>query len=397
MPLGFLVAMFLACSNRIAALSFHLAWGVCLSVGVEITQAFIGRFPDFTDIISNGTGYACGFVIAQMSINKFGIKPSMLLGIASEENADTIDTLEGIRFIYVTVAFITCLLPLDITVSFSDIYGKLVAVGDSMPRVIVDPLYHFTALAGDLQYLVLNLLLFLPLAFLSAFIQIRRGQPSIFIPAFHCLLLGLCVELANLFIKSGRTDILIPVMGFCGGGLMAYAVVYFSRINGATVPTRHPTKQKQEQPYYLLSMALLYCILLLAISLSPYEFELSIRAIRNKFLVESNFVPFMAHFSTRSIASAVDIVREVILYAPLGAVVALILRANKKKVSTRYALFMAAFTAGSVAVVLELLQLTVTGRYVDLTDCLLGITGGVAGARLAPLFGARFRAEERWG
>jgi len=36
---------------------------------------------------------------------------------------------------------------------------------------------------------------------------------------------------------------------------------------------------------------------------------------------------------------------------------------------------MAAFTAATVAVILKLLQLTVMAQYVDITDCLLGITG----------------------
>ena len=106
----------------------------------------------------------------------------------------------------------------------------------------------------------------------------------------------------------------------------------------------------------------------------------------------------MAHFSTRSIGAAVDIVREVILYAPLGVIVALILQAGNKDVAAHYALFLAAIIAGAVVVILELLQLTVTGRYVDLTDCLLGIAGSVAGARLSPLFRAKIsnkiRAEE---
>ncbi len=382
MPLGFLVAMFIACTNRISTFCIHLLWGVLLSLGVEITQAFIGRFPDFTDIVSNGTGYACGFLIAQISINSFGIKPSALLGIVSEGDTENLNTLSGIRFVYLAVTFVACLLPLDITVSFSDIYAKLIAVDDAMPRLIVDPLYHFGLFAQDMQYLVLKLLMFLPLAFLSAFIQIRRNRPSVLIPAFHCLILGLSIELANLFIRSGRTDIVIPVMGFFAGLLMAYAVVYFSSVNRSAIQTQ----RSQEKPYYLLSIGLLYCILLLAISLSPYDFELSLSVIKNKLLVESNFIPFRAHFSARSVAAAIDIVREVILYAPLGAIVALILRAKRENPVRYLSLAIAASVGVTYAVVLELLQLTVTGRYVDVTDCLLGTTGSVIGALMSPLF-----------
>ena len=391
MPLGFLVAMFIACTKRITLINIHLCWGVLISLCVEITQAFIGRFSDFTDIVSNGTGYVIGFVIALQSINRFGMRPAALLGLVSEENTDTLNTLSGIRFVYLTVAFVTCLLPLDITVSFADIYGKLVAVNGAMPRLIVDPFYHYSTLANDLQYLVLRLLMFLPLAFLSAFIQIHRSQPSVFIPAFHCLLFGLSVELANLFIRSGRSDIFVPIMGFCGGLLVAYTVVYFNRLRGGLIRSEH----NREQLYYLLSIGLLYCIFLLAVSLSPYDFELSLSAIRNKLLVESNFMPFRAHFSTRSVAAAVDIVREVILYVPLGVIVALVFRTTKKTAARHYSLLVAAVLGFTFAIVIELLQLTVVGRYVDITDCLLGAIGCLAGARLSLSLVSSIRGENK--
>lgn len=383
MPLGFLLAMYISCSRRIPPFSFHLCWGILLSVCVEITQGFIGRYSDITDVLSNGTGFALGFLIARLSVSVFGVKPASLLGQLSTDKSDALNTLTGIRFVYVSITFLTCLLPLDITVSLTDIFGKLSADGNGFPRLIVNPLFHFQMGMEHLQYLVLKLLMFLPLAFLSAHIQMRRHRSSILIPAFHCLMLGLSVELSNLFILSGRTDVFILILGFFTGLVVAIVLLQFNR-------ERKPVALKasgEDQRYFFYSAALLYCLLLLVIALSPFDFELSLNAIKTKLVDDSNFIPFYLHFSTRSIGSAIDIVREVILYAPLGALITFVGQSSNLKQSMKLTLTLSTVLVGIYAGVLELFQLAVIGRYVDVTDCLLAGVGGFGGAVMAPLFG----------
>jgi glycopeptide antibiotics resistance protein len=114
-------------------------------------------------------------------------------------------------------------------------------------------------------------------------------------------------------------------------------------------------------------------------ALSPFEFELSVKVLKQKFLYESNIIPFKAHFSARSISAAVDIVREIIQYIPLGALIALSMNGRKTFIWAGLGGFCLAFF-------IELLQLSVIGRYVDLTDSLLAAAGAVMGALLLPLF-----------
>ncbi len=381
MPLGFLVAMALAAAGRLQRPGFHWCWGLLLSVIVEVVQAFVGRFSDATDVLSNSCGYLLGFVIARHGVFHFAMSPAGLLGLEAGGQADRLNNLAGIRFIYVAVVLVTSLLPLDISVAMTGIYGKLQAIGDAMPRLIVDPFYHFRN-GIEIRYLTLKLLVFLPLGFLSAVLQLRRGRGSLLLPACHCLLLGLIMEGANLFIRSGRSDILVPVLGFATGLAVAGAILGFASRAGPGGRVLSPP----DRPYLLLSAGLLYGMLLLAIALSPYEFELSLRSIRDKLLYDSNLIPFRLHFSVRSTGSAVDLAREFLLGAPVGTILALGLRATRFDPARATLGLLACVSGLAVSGTLELLQSTVTGRYVDITDVLMATLGSLAGANTASLY-----------
>ena len=124
----------------------------------------------------------------------------------------------------------------------------------------------------------------------------------------------------------------------------------------------------------------------LSYALSPFEFELSSRAIRDKLFGDVNFIPFLAHFSNRSIESAVDIVREFILYAPLGALLSIWLRSLAFDISFKLILVLTVLTGFCFASWIEILQIAVVGRYPDVTDVLLAAMGSFGGAITAPLF-----------
>ena len=381
-PLGFLVAMYLASKDKLNLFRISLFWGAIVSFAVETIQAFIGRVSDATDVMSNGVGYLLGYLIAYFSVKRLGLSPAAMLGLDTEIRSDKLNTLVGLRFIYVAIALFTALLPFDLTVSISDIYRKLQAIDGNMPRLIIDPLFHFRNGFNDIQYLTLKLLMFLPLAYLSSTILFFRKQSSLLLPAFHCLLFGITIEFSNIFISSGHSDVLVPILGFLSGLSVAYLVYYFgSQLSQTTEITSHRDRQ-----YLLASVLLIYCLFVLSYALSPYEFELSYWVIRNKINDGANLTPFLPHFNNRSIESAVDLVREFILYVPFGALLSLWLRSLTFEISFRLALALTLLTGSCFAIWLEMLQITVVGRYPDITDVLLAALGSFAGAVIAPLF-----------
>ena len=383
LPLGVFVCLYQASYKKVKLVCLALFFGFFISFIVETLQAFVGRYSDLIDIISNGSGYLLGYVIAYIALTHFHLTPSSLLGLQSESDDTTLKSISGLRFAYIAISYVTCILPLNITVSLSDIYSKFLSINGSAPRLIFDPLYHFTQAHTDLRYLCLNFLMFLPLAFLSAYIHIKRRSGALFTPALHCLLFGLFIEFSNVFIKSGRTDIAVPFLGFIAGISTSYLCLKFSSAS-RNLPQQNTV---QANRYIFLSAACLYSLLLLTVSLSPFEFELTLKAIKQKFLHDSNFIPFKAHFSSRSVSAAVDIVREALQFVPLGALLALSLSTFRQlSVQKNTLLMMVGILGGAYASILEVLQLTVVGRYVDLTDCFLAAAGAVFGAIMLPLF-----------
>ncbi|WP_197479373.1 VanZ family protein, partial [Oleiphilus sp. HI0132] len=317
MPLGFLCSLYIASKSSPRLMSPYLFVGFLVSTLVEITQAFIGRYSDISDVISNTSGFITSYFVAYIALKHFHFSPSSLLGIEQKSDNAALQNISGIRFIYIAVAYITCLLPLNITVSLSDIYAKLNSQNSDMPRLILDPFFHFSSASVDWQYLTLNCIIFIPLAFLSAHIQIKRQTPNILVPAVHCLFFSLCIEVSEVFIKSGRSDIFMPYMAsMIGLSISLLCIKLYQE------PSAH-VNSKDKQKYDVLLSIVLYSLFLFSVALSPFDFELSLKAIKQKLIYDSNVIPFKAHFSARSIGAAVDIVREVLLYLPLGSLLSL--------------------------------------------------------------------------
>jgi len=375
MPLGFLVAMLLtSLGGRLASHGVHRWWGFVLSVGVEVAQAFIGRFSDATDVLSNGSGYLLGFAIARYSVTGIGLHPASLFGQAP---GNRLDTLAGLRFIYVALVIVIALLPLDFVASVFQISAKLVAVDGEAPRFLIDPLFHFRS-GVDFRTLMQLALPFLPLAFLSGFIQLRRPGASPLLPAVHCLLTGGVVETIDLITRSGRSDVAVPLLGFAIGFSVAWSLGWASR--------RCVAPGQVGGRYLPLGTLILYGAFLLAVTLAPYQFDLSVEVLRSKLFENANLWPFRWHIAARSVNAAVDIAREFLLYVPSGTLLVLCLKRRAPAVDRPVLLLIAAAAVGMFAASVELLQLAVVGRYVDITDVLLAVGGGLAGVLIAPLF-----------
>lgn len=375
-PLGFVFVFYRASHTSIKILSPYLLFGFVVSLFVEVLQSFVGRFSDISDILSNATGYFLGYVTAYAAIRIYHLDPGLLIGIPKESTSTPQKTVSGLRFVYITISYITCLLPLNITVSLSEIHQKLIPLDGEAPRIILDPLYHLNSSGLELQHLVLNTLLYLPLAFLSSHLLVKQKHGNILTPAFHCLLFGFAIELSNIFIISGRSDIILPFLGFSIGATVSLTITKLYHV------TRESNTRKADQAYLLLFTSLLYALFLLSLALTPFDFELTINSIKAKALHQSNFVPFKYHFSARSISSAIDIVKEVIQFMPFGALLTML----QLRLRGKSSIMLSAAIGFCLALFIEALQLMVIGRYVDLTDSFLGAIGCIAGSLLLPAF-----------
>lgn len=380
MPLGFLLAMYRATFKELVLLTPLLLLGFVVSTSVEITQAFINRTSDIVDIITNTSGYVLGYLIAWIAVNWFQLRPQVILGLSGNSSGNLEQSLSAIRFIYIAVTTVAVLLPLDVSVSLTNIHAKTLSIDGLPPRIIINPLFHFQQPSIDFQYLTLSALTFLPLAFLSCLIQFKRKQTSVLIPALHCLLFATFLEIADIFVKSGRSDILIPILAFGVGLLSAMAANKIIQLSAEEVKAE--TTASLSANTALITSIIIYLFIILIFSLSPYEFELSLDAIRAK-LSDSNFIPLKAHLSHRSLGAAIDLIREPLIYAPWGALLYVL---TQRLVEQIPAIIISIGLTGATALFIEAVQLAIVDRFVDITDPLLACGGCILGIVFTQLF-----------
>ncbi len=106
---------------------------------------------------------------------------------------------------------------------------------------------------------------------------------------------------------------------------------------------------------------------------------------------ESNLVPFKAHFEVRSIGSAIDIVKEVGIYVPMGLLITLLINNVYRNMKRLKLVILAGLFCGVFGVFTELSQAACVGRYVDVTDIFLAGVGGIIGSALFRLFSGESR------
>ena len=396
-PLGALVALTLACRQRIRMFSTWLVLGLLISLGIEHIQRYIQRQPDVLDVISNAVGYGLGYFLIAIAQRWWGLDAAGLLGMGQDRDRDRRDAgrqLTAVRFLYVMVMLLVQLLPFDLSVRATEIYAKLHAATGETPRILVDPFYHWHhASPSAWHQMWISLLGFIPLGALTARVGWHRGRCDWVSAVGGCILLALVIEGAQLFLRSATSDISTLFLAAAGGALGWGAVRWW----GALEQPGH------QRPQRLLGQRLAYswlgCALLIALyQLSPYTFELKWESVLHKLRHESNLVPFRSHFHARSVSAAVDLLREFALGIPLGAITAWILaqrqRSRVEGVSRPAALLrngdqlerpeliclVSSLVSLGLGGLVESLQVVVQGRTVDLTDVLLLGCGGLMGA-----------------
>ncbi len=173
----------------------------------------------------------------------------------------------------------------------------------------------------------------------------------------------------------------MPLLGFAIGLGVAWLISLSAGQRGAPVELAG----RDARRYLPLIAAVLYGLLLLAVAMSPYDLDLSLAALRSKLLYRSNLLPFRLHIAARSVGAAIDIAREFLVYVPLGAVLAWILSSTAQQANRPALPLTVAIGCACCACGIELLQLAVVGRYVDITDVVMASLGGLGGALLWPL------------
>jgi glycopeptide antibiotics resistance protein len=383
-PLGVFLALSIA-GGKPRFLGRWILVGTAVSVTMEVGQSFIGRTPDLVDIMTNSVGYVLGYWVVVAAVRFYGLNPVTFLGFDPDEIQDTkTQTIAALRFIYICIYVLIALLPFDVSVRLSEIYAQLFPNHLGNPRIILNPVHTVSNWQDNGLKLTLELLGLLPIGALTAFLNGIRGRLSPFTAVFTCVWVAFACELAQVFVLSRTTDIVtIPlavVAGLAGWGLVR---VWFN-LQHLDAPATRVEGRSNWRPLVLALVG--YALVIALFAWSPFKFEMEPATVAQKLMHDSNLVPFKEHFAVRSLASAVDIVKEAGLFVPFGLLLSLLLLEIRPYMPRLRAVLLAGVISAAFATVTELSQAVCVGRYLDVTDILLGGCGGLCGAVLLQLF-----------
>jgi glycopeptide antibiotics resistance protein len=382
-PLG----VFLALSRRKPKiLSPWLALGFGVSLAMEFGQTFIGRHPDVVDLVTNTAGYIIGYLVVAVGVSVYGLNAMVLLGLDPDSEQDTrTQSIAAIRFIYISIYVLVALLPFDVSVSLSRLYEQLLPDDDGRVRIILDPFHHLSLWQDHGLKLTLELLGLVPVAVLTALLGGLKGRLSLFAAVFTCLLVAVCCEIAQVFILSRTTDMAMVVLAVIAGALGWGLVRVWFNLQHAEVSAAAPgAAGRNWRPVAVAAIG--YGLVILFFAWSPFRFELELRTVAAKVLHETNIFPFREHFATRDLGSAIDIVKETLLFVPLGVLLSYLLYEIAPGLTRLNRILLAAVVCGLFATFTELSQAVCIGRYIDITDILLAGFGGLCGAVMLGVF-----------
>ena len=269
---------------------------------------------------------------------------------------------------YAIALFFYNVLPADLTLSASSLYGK-------WDRGLIRPI-PFTSLGGDPVTAFFGIgseiLLWLPLAML---LVLGRGWRR-FSAWGVTVLFAVAIEGIQLLVQSrvsDSTDILCAAAG-AAAGVWLGARFRAERPDGDTAAALEPRHR-----YVGMALAAIAWSAILVFGFSyPFNFhyEPSILHARIEGLTA---VPFRSYWLATEARAVSDLLLQLILFAPLGVIAAFGAVRSRAPWAGKAAGVASFLVAGGVAAGIEALQVFLPGKVPDSTDIAVAAIGGLSG------------------
>ena len=337
-----------------------------LAAVIEFLQNFFpARTVSLNDIIAETGGAAIGVVIWLSHGQRL---TAWAQSVISEHRPRSL--AEQALYGYVIALIFFSLFPLDLTISPVEIYhkwkeGKLVFI-------------PFTGAYGSSRQffydIFTDIALFIPIGFLAG--KTIRTDPRKSSKLWRGAWLGFAVasaiEFLQLFVYSRFTDVTDVITGGAGGALG----FFLSQVTADRPATDRVRTDPRPRPFPWLNSVLIVAYLGILVSLywSPFNFTADKIFIKSR-LKDISLVPFYSYYYTSEFHAMTEALRRFLFFLPLGVLIERFWKNTVGKAHLIINLFILAFLAGGI----EFGQVFLPGRYPDITDALIGLTGGMAG------------------
>jgi VanZ family protein len=273
----------------------------------------------------------------------------------------------------VALETIRAIIPLNLTIAVN-LLKKSVRSADL--SVDMGALFSWQLWAANLEIVITNAVLGGLLFVVLANVQ-RRGHRLLqaLLSMLAVAVLAVILELAQLFILSRISSTMDALMAIAGGiaGVGVAALLRGSRL------AHHGWRV----------VLIAWCAALAARALAPFTFSIDMQSLAAKF-EHMQWLPYLSHYFKATLEAVHEFLEDLLLYLPLGFLLARVLAQRTVRRSSQLALA-AALLCAAWALLLEGLQLGLPRRYVDISDvvtaALAGVLGGFAWAWFAQLAG----------
>jgi glycopeptide antibiotics resistance protein len=358
-----------------------------LSMAIEFAQLWMdARTPSQNDIVAESLGGligAFGWILFGRTL--MGWLGRFLSASRPREHVERM--LEA----YLVIVGAYMLMPLDLTLRPTEIYGKW-----KTGKINLIPLADIAANPHGLVELIGDTLLLVPLGMLVALW--RWPQYTDVRPLARALSVGLLlmfgIELAQIFVQSrysSTTDLLTGMLGVSlGWGIARWLVrrkaavgPRVSRLSGSTA--------------ILVSAVVAYAVILVAVFCLPFDEWASGEQIAQRLAGLFSRPPLAAFYTGTELNAVSEMLRKTLLFAPLGGLAALAIHSRPRTTATAARLrgreswltgrgwLVAASIGGAalLALAIEVMQAWLLPHIPDLTDVMLCTAGAAVGLAAA--------------
>ena len=339
------------------ALTAVVVWAACsaLAVSLEFAQTFFaGRQPTLSDIVAQSIGAALGVLAWPLVPRSFW-----------QRSASPDAAWRRAALVYVIGLVVYALLPLDLTVSRSEIVDKW-----KSGKVQLLPFATWDAqpVAGLVDFALDATIWALAALLIRRAWSIAPGAAGLALVALAALL-----ELAQILVLSRVVDT-TDIVAAAAGVAVATAVRWTGKRRASVGDPSIARRIAWVWP-------LLAALSIIALQTWPFDFASEPQALRERTLM-LDMTPFASYATATELYLVTNALRRVAIYGGFALTVAWVLGPWPRSRAGRAAV--AAVSAAALATVVEVLQVLLPGRVVDTGDVLIAAAAGLMAVGLWP-------------
>jgi glycopeptide antibiotics resistance protein len=365
-PFGFLLTGVLDRLGAARGIAFALAFlaALGLALAIEFGQIFFPpRTVSVNDIVAEAIGAALGAGLWVWRGDR------LLRAISGWARSTHIEGRSAfLLYGYVLALAIYNLLPFDLTLSLTELYGKW-----RSHRVVFVPFSFPYGDAIDRALdMALDLAAWIPVGALAR--MARMGSAARVLA--YCAGLAMGLEFLQLFVLSRVSDVTDVILAILGAGIGIVAARHLGLGPRGEPPAE--ARSKRGGSIAPWAWAVGYSMLILAALWFPFDFRFDPAFVRDRYAALWS-VPFEKLYFQSEFRAIATLTVKAALFVPLGLLIAMGLSRTPAE-QRRPAAWLATTWVVALAALGEFGQVFLPGKYADVTDVLIGAGGAFVAA-----------------